>query len=74
MAFRGEEGFLIPAEEACGGAKKGEVFASGTEFFVGIGKRGHGVMMKQEKALWNVFLVRRETAQDYQRVLIAEYL
>jgi len=74
VAFRGEEGFLIPAEEACGRAKKGEVSASGSEFFVGIGKRGHGVMMKQEKALWNVFLARREIAQDYQRVLMAEYL
>jgi hypothetical protein len=58
VAFRGEEGFLVPAEEACGSAKKGEVFASGAKFFVGIGKRGHGMMMKQEKALWNVFLVR----------------
>ena len=36
VAFRGEEGFLIPAEEACGGAKKGEVFASSAEFFVGL--------------------------------------
>jgi hypothetical protein len=56
VAFRGEEGFLIPAEKACGGAEKGEVFASGAEIFVGIGKRGHGVMMKQQKDLWNVFL------------------
>jgi len=59
VAFRGEEGFLIPAEEASGGAEKGEVFTSGAEFFVGIGKRGHGVMMKQEKVLWNVFLAGR---------------
>jgi len=59
VAFRGEEGFLIPAEEACGGAKKGKVFASGAKFFVGIRERGHGAMMKQEKAIWNVFLVRR---------------
>jgi hypothetical protein len=36
VAFRGEEGFLIPAEKACGSAKKGKVFASGTEFFVGF--------------------------------------
>jgi hypothetical protein len=61
VAFRGEEGFLIPAEKACGGAEKGEVFASGAEIFVGIGKRGHGVMMKQEKALWNVFLASRDS-------------
>ena len=47
---------MIPAEEACGSAEKGEVFASSSEIFVGIGKRGHGVMMKQEKALWNIFL------------------
>ena len=59
VAFRGEKGFLIPAEEARGGAEKGEVFASGTEFFVGIRKRGHEVMMKQQKALWNVFLAGR---------------
>ena len=54
--IRGDESFLIPAAKACGGAKKGKVFTSGAEFFVGIGKRGHGVMMKQQKALWNVFL------------------
>ena len=73
VAFWGEEGFLIPAKEACCGAEKGEVFASGAEFFVGIRERGHGAMMKQEKALWNIFLARREIAQDYQRVLMAEY-
>jgi hypothetical protein len=56
VAFRGKQGFLIPAEEAGCSAEKGEVFASGAEFFVGIGKRGHEVMMKQQKALWNVFL------------------
>jgi hypothetical protein len=50
---------LIPAEEARGGAEKGEVFASGAEFFVGLRKRGHGVMMKQQKDLWNVFLAGR---------------
>jgi hypothetical protein len=59
VAFRGEEGFLIPAEKACGSAKKGEVFASSAEIFVGIGKRGHGAMMKQQKGLGNVFLARR---------------
>jgi hypothetical protein len=74
VTFRGEQGFLIPAEEAGCSAEKGEVFASGAEFFVGIRERGHGVMMKQEKALWNIFLARREIAQDYQRVLMAEYL
>ena len=47
---------MIPAEEARGGAEKGEVFASGMEFFVGFRKRGHAGMMKQEKALWNIFL------------------
>ena len=50
---------MIPAEEARGGAEKGEVFASGAEFFVGFGERGHTGMMKQEKALWNVFLAGR---------------
>jgi hypothetical protein len=61
VAFRREEGFLIPAEEARGGAEKGEVFASGAEFIVGIRERGHGVMMKQEKALWNIFLASRDS-------------
>ena len=56
VAFRGEEGFLIPAEEACGGAEKGEVFTSGAKFFVGLRKRGHAGMMKQQKVRWNVFL------------------
>jgi hypothetical protein len=56
VAFRGEQGFLIPAEEAGCSAEKGEVFASGAKFFVGLRKREHSVMMKQEKALWNVFL------------------
>jgi hypothetical protein len=61
VAFRGKQGFLIPAEEARGSAEKGEVFASGAEFFVGIGKWGHKVMMKQQKDLWNVFLASRDT-------------
>ena len=56
VAFRGEEGFLIPAQKAGGGAEKGEVFPSGAEFFIGFGERGHGKMMKQQKDLWNVFL------------------
>jgi hypothetical protein len=73
VAFWGEEGFLIPAKEACGSAKKGEVFTSGAEFFIGFGERGHGKMMKQQKGLWNIFLAGREIDQDYQRVLMAEY-
>jgi hypothetical protein len=56
VAFRGEEGFLIPAEEACGGAEKREVFASGAKFFVGLRKRGHAGMMRQDDTSWNVFL------------------
>jgi hypothetical protein len=56
VAFRGEEGFLIPAQKACGGAEKGEVFTSGAEFFVGFRKMGHAVMMKQDDTSWNVFL------------------
>jgi len=56
VAFRGEQGFLIPAEEACGSAEKGEVFTSGTEFFIGFGEMGHGKMMKQDDTSWNVFL------------------
>jgi hypothetical protein len=50
---------LIPAEEAGCSAEKGEVFASGSEFFVGIRERGHGAMMKQLKDLWNIFLAGR---------------
>ena len=65
VAFRGEEGFLVPAEEACGGAEKREVFASGAEFFVGLRERGHGVMMKQQKALWNVFLSGAGSRADH---------
>jgi hypothetical protein len=56
VTFRREQGFLIPAEEAGCSAEKGEVFASGTEFFVGFRKMGHGVMMKQDDTSWNVFL------------------
>ena len=56
VAFRGEEGFLIPAEEAGCSAEKGEVFASGAEFFVGLRQRGHAWMMKQDDTSWNVFL------------------
>jgi hypothetical protein len=36
VSFWGEQGFLIPIEEARGGAEKGEIFASGAEFFVGL--------------------------------------
>jgi hypothetical protein len=39
VAFRGEEGFLIPTQKASGSAEKGEVFASCAEFFVGIRER-----------------------------------
>ena len=56
VAFRGEEGFLIPAQKACGGAEKGKVFASGEEFIVGLGQRGHAGIMKQDDTSWNVFL------------------
>jgi hypothetical protein len=56
VAFGGEDGFLIPREEAGGGAEQGEVFPSGAELFVGLRERGHGLMMKQQKDLWNVFL------------------
>jgi hypothetical protein len=58
VAFRREESFLIPAEKPRGGTKEGKVFAPSAQFFVGFGKRGHGGMMKQQKALWNVFLAR----------------
>ena len=47
---------MIPAEEARGGAEKGEVFTSGAEFFVGLRKRGHAGIMKQDDTSWNVFL------------------
>jgi len=56
VAFRGEEGFLIPAEEASGGAEKGKIFASGAKFFVGFREGGHAGMMKQDDTSWNVFL------------------
>ena len=53
-----EESFLIPAEETRGGTEERKVFAPGAQFFVGFVKRGHKGMMKQQKALWNVFLAR----------------
>jgi hypothetical protein len=56
VAFWGEEGFLIPREEACGGTEKGDVFASSSEFFISIRKGGHAGMMKQDDTSWNVFL------------------
>jgi hypothetical protein len=49
VAFGGEEGLLIPGQEAACGAKKSQIFASGAEFLVGLGKRGHVGMMKQQK-------------------------
>jgi hypothetical protein len=56
VTLRREEGFLIPAEETRGGTKKGQVFAAGAEFFVGLRKRGHARIMKQDDTSWNVFL------------------
>jgi hypothetical protein len=56
VAFGWKKGFLIPAEQAAGGAKKGEIFPAGAEFFVGVRKRGHAGMMKQDGTSWNVFL------------------
>ena len=32
---------MIPSEQAAGGAKKGEIFPAGAEFFVGVRKVGH---------------------------------
>jgi hypothetical protein len=62
--IRGDESFLIPAAKACGGAKKGEVFASSAEIFKGFGERGRGVIIKQQKALWNVFLHPKKETTD----------
>jgi len=56
VAFGWKEGFLIPSEQAASGAKEGEIFAAGAEFFVGVRKRGHAGMMKQDDTSWNVFL------------------
>ena len=56
VAFRWKEGFLIPSEQAAGSAKEGESFPAGAEFFVGVRKRGHAGMMKQDDTSWNVFL------------------
>jgi hypothetical protein len=41
VAFRWKEGFLIPSEQAAGGAKESEIFPAGAEFFVGVRKVGH---------------------------------
>ena len=56
VAFGRKEGLLVPSEQATGGAKEGEIFPAGAEFFVGFRKRGHAGMMKQDDASWNVFL------------------
>jgi hypothetical protein len=56
VAFGREKGFLIPTEKTCGGAEEGQVFAAGAEFFVGLRKRGHEGIMKQDDTSWNVFL------------------
>jgi hypothetical protein len=56
VAFGWKEGFLVPSEQAAGGAKEGEIFPAGAEFFVGVRKRGHAGMMKQDGTSWNVFL------------------
>jgi hypothetical protein len=41
VAFRWKEGFLVPSEQATGGAKKSKIFPAGAEFFVGVRKVGH---------------------------------
>jgi len=41
VAFGWKEGFLVPSEQAAGGAKEGEIFSAGAEFFVGVRKVGH---------------------------------
>ena len=56
VAFGWKEGFLVPSEQAAGGAKESEIFPAGAEFFVGVRKRGHAGMMKQDGTSWNVFL------------------
>ena len=56
VAFGWKEGFLVPSEQTTGGAKEGEIFSAGAEFFVGVRKRGHAGMMKQDDTSWNVFL------------------
>ena len=56
VAFGWKEGFLVPSEQTAGGAKEGEIFPAGAEFFVGVRKRGHAGMMKQDGTSWNVFL------------------
>lgn len=56
VAFGWKEGFLVPSEQAAGGAKEGEIFPAGAEFFVGVRKRGHAGIMKQDHTSWNVFL------------------
>ena len=41
VAFGWKEGFLVPSEQAAGGAKESEIFPAGAEFFVGVRKVGH---------------------------------
>ena len=56
VALGWKEGFLVPSEQATGGAKESEIFPAGAEFFVGVRKGGHAGMMKQYCTSWNVFL------------------
>ena len=41
VAFGWKEGLLVPSKQATGGAKEGEIFPAGAEFFVGVRKVGH---------------------------------
>jgi hypothetical protein len=48
VAFGRKEGFLVPSEQAAGGAKEGEIFPAGAEFFVGVRKVGHYENLMEE--------------------------
>ena len=54
VGFGWEQSFLVPSQEAPGGAKKGEFPASGAEILVGLRKGEHRLMMRQENIPWNV--------------------
>ncbi len=48
VAFGWKEGFLVPSEQAASGAKEGEIFPAGMEFFVGFRKIGHYENLMEE--------------------------
>jgi len=54
VGLRGQKGFLVPAEEAAGGAEQGQLPSPGAQFLVGFRQSGHSGILGQENIPWNV--------------------